>query len=227
MTAGARSKPRLAVLISGTGRNFLAIHQAIVDGRINAEIAVVISNKADAAGLTAARQLNLPTQVLPAEKGESRAEYDVRFAQALETAKPDWIILAGFMRILSAELVNRYIGRMVNIHPSLLPKYQGLNTHRRALQAKDRLHGASVHFVTPELDGGPVIIQGELMVSAQDTEESLADRVMNEIELKIYPQAVAWLTQNCLSLNGAEVVFNGKTLPKPLTLSALGQEFSL
>ncbi|MES0874488.1 phosphoribosylglycinamide formyltransferase [Sinimarinibacterium thermocellulolyticum] len=216
---------RIAVLISGRGRNLQAIAAACADGRIPGAIVGVISSRADAAGLAFARAHGLHAEVLTAQQFGDRAAYDDALARRLDALQPDVIALAGFMRILTPELVARFLGRMVNVHPSLLPRYRGLDTHRRVLDAGETEHGASVHFVTAELDGGPVIIQGQLTVRAQDTPDTLAERVMNEIELRIYPQVVAWLARGELALRGERVILRGVPLARPLTLDALEEAF--
>lgn len=216
---------RIAVLISGRGRNLQAIAAACADGRIDGRITTVISSRADAAGLDFARAHGLETQVLASREWPERAAYDTALAQRLDERQPDLVVLAGFMRILTPGFVEHYRGRLLNVHPSLLPRHRGLDTHRRVLEAGDECHGASVHFVTAELDGGPVIVQGQLTVRAQDTPETLAERVMNDIELKIYPQAVAWLARGELALRDGEVRFRGAPLGAPLTMDALEDGF--
>ena len=156
---------RLVVLISGSGSNLQAIIDACLSGYINAEVAAVISNKADAYGLTRAKHAGIATQVLDHKQFASREEYDVALGQLISDFTPDLVVLAGFMRILTPSLVQKFKGKMLNIHPSLLPKYQGLNTHQRAIDANDAEHGVSVHFVTEELDGGPVVCQARYQSS--------------------------------------------------------------
>lgn len=216
---------RIAVLISGQGRNLQALAEACADGRIDGHIVVVVSSRADAPGLQRARAAGIDAQALPARGFADRQAYDDALAALLERYAPDMVVLAGFMRILTPGFVRRYHGRMLNIHPSLLPKYPGLDTHRRALEAGDAEHGATVHFVTEELDGGPAVIQGKFTVRAEDTVESLAQRVMHDIELKIYPQAVAWLARGELSLSDAGVRLHGRALAAPVGLDALEAGF--
>ncbi|MCL1046062.1 phosphoribosylglycinamide formyltransferase [Shewanella electrodiphila] len=189
---------RVLVLISGNGSNL----QAIIDGcddNVDAEVVGVISNKPDAYGLVRAHHAEINTSCVIARKDERRQQYDSRLQQAIEQYQPDLIVLAGFMRILSDEFVSQYIGQMVNIHPSLLPKYAGLHTHQRALDAKDKEHGASVHFVIPELDAGPVILQAKVPVYEDDTVETLSSRV-HEQEHAIYPLVVKWFSLNRLKM---------------------------
>lgn len=219
------TRPRLVVLVSGQGRNLQAILDGCAAGTIPAEAAAVISNRADAGGLERARRAGVPAITVPHADYADRARFDAALADALERQRPDIIALAGFMRVLGDDFIGRFRGRMLNIHPSLLPKYRGLHTHRRALEAGDREHGASVHFVTEQLDGGPVAIQGRFMVDPQDTEQRLAERVMNEVELRIYPQALAWMARRELRLDGASARFRGRRLEQPLSLDDLEPEF--
>ena len=219
------SKPRLAVLISGQGRNLQAILEAVADGRIPAAAAGVISNRADAAGLARARAMGVATAVVPHTDFAERAAFDAALAGALEALRPDLVALAGFMRVLGDPFIRRFAGRMVNIHPSLLPKYRGLHTHRRVLEAGDAEHGASVHYVTEELDGGPVAIQGRFRVLPQDDERTLAERTMRDIELKIYPQALAWMARGDLRYADGRAWFRGVPLAAPLALADLEPGF--
>lgn len=183
------SSTRVVVLISGHGSNLQALIDATQSGRLPIQLSAVISNRADAFGLERARRTGIPTETVLPEEQPDRDRYDRALAEVIDEYKPDLVVLAGFMRILSAAFVRHYRGRIFNIHPSLLPKYRGLHTHRRALAAGDRLHGASVHFVTEELDGGPVVVQAEVPIEPGDDENVLAFRVQN-VEHIIYPQAV-------------------------------------
>ena len=219
------STPRIAVLISGQGRNLQAILDGIADGRIPAVAAGVVSNRAEAAGLARARAAGVPSTVVPHAEFAERERFDAALGATLERLRPDVIALAGFMRILGDDLIRRFRGRLVNIHPSLLPKYRGLSTHRRVLEAGDAEHGASVHYVTEELDGGPVAIQGRFSVQPQDDEQTLAERAMRDIELKIYPQALAWMARGELLLADGAVRFRGQPLQAPLGLADLEPEF--
>lgn len=209
-------KARLVVLISGTGRNLQSIISATQTGNLNADIAAVISNRPDADGLRRAKEAGIPTEILSHLDYDSREAFDSKLAQLIDQYRPDLVALAGFMRILTPGFVKRYQGRMFNIHPSLLPKYQGLNTHQRALDAGDKEHGASIHYVTPELDGGPVVLQGRIEITTGDTSNELADRVMREIELHIYPRALAWAADGRLRLTHEGVEFDGKLLDAPM-----------
>ncbi|HUR41850.1 MAG TPA: phosphoribosylglycinamide formyltransferase [Verrucomicrobiae bacterium] len=219
------SAPRLAVLISGGGRNLQAILDAVAAGKIPAHVAGVISNRADAHGLQRARDAGVYTAVVPHANFADRAQFDAALAALLQELRPDIVALAGFMRVLGPGFIRAFQGRIVNIHPSLLPKHRGLQTHRRALEARDAQHGASVHFVTEELDGGPVAIQGWFMVRPQDDERTLGERVMNEVELKIFPQALAWMARGELRLADDGLCFRGRPLAAPLSLADLEAEF--
>lgn len=217
-------EPILVVLISGTGRNLQAIIDAIAGGLVNARIAAVISDRADAYGLQRADEAGIATEVLLRKDFASRADHDRALAERIASHAPDLVILAGFMRVLSADCVARFHGRMVNIHPSLLPRYRGLHTHARALEAGEREHGASIHFVTEELDGGPVILQGRVAVRDDDTPETLAARVTNEVELRAYPLVVAWLAAGRVRLGSDGVYVDGRRLERPLQLDDCNEE---
>ena len=219
------SLARLVVLISGQGRNLQAILDAVAARKLPAEAAGVISNRADAAGLERAQAAGVPAVVVPHTQYAERAAFDAALLAAVERFKPDIVAMAGFMRVLGDGVTRALKGRMVNIHPSLLPKYRGLHTHRRALEAGDTVHGASVHYVTEELDGGPVVIQGQFSVRPQDNERVLADRVMQEIEVKIFPQALAWMARGELRYHAGGVQFRGRPLAAPLTLADLEPPF--
>ena len=219
------SAARLVVLISGQGRNLQAILDAVAARKLPAAVAGVISNRADAAGLERARAAGVPALVVPHAQYADRAAFDTALLDAIGQFQPDIVAMAGFMRVLGDGVTRALKGRMVNIHPSLLPKHRGLHTHRRALEAGDAEHGASVHYVTEELDGGPVVIQGQFRLRAQDNEQSLADRVMQEIEVKIYPQALAWMARGELRLQAGAAHFRGRPLAVPLTLADLEPEF--
>lgn len=177
------SKPRLAILISGRGSNMLAVADAVKQNKIAADICLVLSNKEDAPGIAEAAKRGLPTQILERgagiNKGGNRDEYDEQLLNAVDKAQPDLVLLAGFMYIIGEKLVETYYGRMINIHPSLLPKYPGLNTHKRALANSDKLHGLTIHYVTNDLDAGPIIMQKSIEVMAGDNEDSLAARLLS------------------------------------------------
>ncbi|MDX2422650.1 MAG: phosphoribosylglycinamide formyltransferase [Amphritea sp.] len=203
----------IVVLISGSGSNLQAIIDAIASGQIAGRIAAVLSNKAEAFGLERAKTAGIPQIVINHKDYDSREDFDLAMIEAIDTYAPDLIVLAGFMRILTAEFVRHYQGRMLNIHPSLLPKYKGLHTHQRALDAGDAQHGCTVHFVTEELDGGPLAIQAPLNIHATDNADSLQLRV-HRAEHDIYPLAVEWFCADRLSLSvSGAVQLDGTTLP--------------
>jgi phosphoribosylglycinamide formyltransferase-1 len=208
-------KLTLAVLISGRGSNLLAIAQACRLGRLDASIELVLSDRADAAGLAAAAALGLATAVIDRATFTSREAFEAALASAIDRSGAELVLLAGFMRILSAPFAAAYAGRLLNIHPSLLPKYRGLDTHRRVLEAGEREHGASVHFVTGELDGGPVICQGRIAVRADDSPQSLAARVL-AVEHRIYPLAISLIAAGRLRLRGNAILLDGRLLEAPI-----------
>ncbi len=205
-------KKKLVILISGSGSNLQAFIDATQQGRLDADIALVISNKPGVKGLERAEAANLPTAVLEHQTFPDRPAFDHALMALIDRHQPDAIILAGFMRILTAEFVSHYSGKLFNIHPSLLPSYPGLHTHRRALENQDREAGASVHFVVPELDAGPLIIQARVPILPGDNENTLASRVLVQEHI-IYPMAIQWFLENRLRLthNGAEL--DGTVLP--------------
>ena len=172
----------------------------------------MISNRADAPGLQRAKNAGIDTRVLDHTAFEGREAFDAALIEIIDTFNPHLVVLAGFMRILSADFVRHYQGRLLNIHPSLLPKYKGLHTHQRALEAQDREHGCSVHFVTEELDGGPLVVQAVIPVESEDTPSSLAQRVHAQ-EHRIYPLAVRWFAEGRLSLNEQGALLDGQLLP--------------
>jgi len=212
---------RVAVLISGEGTNLQALIDAARAERLGARIVAVVSNRAGARGLERARAACIEALHLPAARGQERAEYDAALAALLAPREPDLIVLAGFMRIFGTAFVELYAGRMLNIHPSLLPKYPGLDTHRRVLEAGDRWHGATVHFVTAELDAGPAIIRYRLPVRPGDTAGSLAQRV-HVGEHIILPRAVSWFAAGRLRLEGGSVMLDGRALPAPVSIDEEG-----
>lgn len=215
----------LVVLISGSGRNLQALIDHCAAGHIPARIAAVVSNKAEAYGLERARRAGIATEVVPHGDYPSREAFDAALAAAIDRHAPDLLAMAGFMRILTPAFTRHYLGRALNIHPSLLPRHPGLKTHAAALAAGDTEHGASVHFVTEALDGGPLVLQGAFTVAAEDSAESLAERVMNEVELKIYPQALAWLARGELQLRGDQPWLRGAPLLQARTLADLEAPF--
>lgn len=211
--------PRLAVLISGGGSNMVAIARACQEGRIPARIVLVLSDVPEAAGLARAREMGLHAvavdrRAMLREGRQDREAFEAAVEREIQASGADCIILAGFMRVLSGRLVGRYLGRMLNIHPSLLPRHKGLDTHARALAAGDREHGASVHFVTPELDGGPLIAQSAVEVLPADTVASLSARV-HAREHILYPMVIQWLTSGRLQWNGGNPTLDGAPLSQP------------
>ncbi|MFZ2163486.1 MAG: phosphoribosylglycinamide formyltransferase [Sideroxyarcus sp.] len=187
---------RIVILISGLGSNM----QALLEANLPCQIVAVISNRDDAQGLEIARNHGIPTAVIPHKNYPDRAAFDAALAATIDSNSADLVVLAGFMRILTDGFVERFRGKLINIHPSLLPAYPGIDTHERALQDGVKIHGCSVHFVTPDLDHGPIIIQAAVPVLRDDTPQSLAARVLCE-EHRIYPQAVRWLCRNQVWLN--------------------------
>jgi phosphoribosylglycinamide formyltransferase-1 len=205
---------RLVVLISGRGSNMLALARACRAGEIAAQLVAVIADRAAAGGLAAAHGLGIATATVDRRSGEGAA-FELELRALLDAQRPDAVALAGFMRVLSGDFVAAYLGRMLNIHPSLLPRYRGLHTHRRVLEAGDAMHGASVHFVTPELDAGPVVLQSRVPVRHGDTEATLAARVLAS-EHVIYPRALGWLAQRRLAWRDGVPWFDGRPLRAPL-----------
>lgn len=192
---------RIVVMISGSGSNLQTIIDQIHRSKDAAQIVCVISNKPDAFGLQRAKEAGIPHVCVDSQSTSGdRAAYDKLLVTTIEEYQPDLIVLAGFMRILSDSFVNQYLGRLINIHPSLLPKYKGLNTHQRAIDNGDTEHGVSVHFVTPELDGGPVILQAKVPIFPEDDAEDIAQRVQVQ-EHQIYPLVVRWFIQDRLIMD--------------------------
>ena len=202
----------VVVLLSGTGSNLQALIDSDDVKASPATLRAVISNRADAPGLQRAKNAGIDTRVLDHTAFEGREAFDAALIEIIDTFNPHLVVLAGFMRILSADFVRHYQGRLLNIHPSLLPKYKGLHTHQRALEAQDREHGCSVHFVTEELDGGPLVVQAVIPVESEDTPSSLAQRVHTQEHL-IYPLAVRWFAEGRLSLNEQGALLDGQLLP--------------
>lgn len=202
----------IVVLISGRGSNMEALLKANFK---NARIAAVISNKADAAGLKIAEKFGVATAVISQKDFKSRDDFDSALAEKIECFSPDLIVLAGFMRILGEGFVRRFENRLINIHPSLLPSFTGLNTHKRAIEAGVKIHGCSVHFVTAALDCGPIIIQAAVPVLDGDSPDTLAARVLKE-EHRILPQAVQWFLEERLKIKGLRVTIAGDSAEKAL-----------
>lgn len=189
------NKTRLVILISGRGSNMRSIIEAIDAQQIDATVSAVISNRPDAAGLDYAKAQSIATAVVDHKAFSDRESFDKALAERIDDYKPDFVILAGFMRILTSGFVEHYRNKLINIHPSLLPKFKGLNTHQRAIDAGEKEHGASVHFVTAELDDGPVIMQAKVNILADDSAESLAARVLEQ-EHQLYPAAIQKLVNS-------------------------------
>ncbi len=202
---------KLVVLLSGNGSNLQAFIDAIANKTLHAEIVAVISNKADAYGLERANKAGINILALSHNDFPDRLSFDKALAKLIDNVNPDLIILAGFMRILSEQFVNHFIGKLINIHPSLLPKYPGLHTHQRAIAAGDEKHGASVHYVIPELDAGPVIIQGVIETLGEKSADKLATKLL-KIEHEIYPLAVTWIAENRVRLTNGIVYLNEQPL---------------
>ena len=202
----------VVVLISGSGSNLQALIDSVAHDGNPARIAAVICNRAGAYGLERAKQAGIATSLLDHKQFDGREAFDAALIQAIDAHQPDLVVLAGFMRILTPGFVQHYSGRLLNIHPSLLPKHKGLHTHQRAIEAGDSEHGCSVHFVTEELDGGPLVVQAVLPVMADDTAESLARRVHQQ-EHQIYPLAVRWFAEGRLRLGAQGAMLDGQPLP--------------
>jgi len=215
----SRSGFSAAVLISGNGSNLQAFIDAVTARELDIELAVVISNKANAYGLSRANKAGVAAMTVPSIDYQNRADFEVALARAVDSYEPDIIVLAGFMRILTPSFVSRYAGRIINIHPSLLPKYPGLHTHQRVLDAGERWHGCTVHYVSGELDGGPAIIQGRVPVLDHDDEDQLAARVL-EVEHRIFPRALALIANGRIRLEDAEVWYDGQKLLEPIQLTS-------
>jgi phosphoribosylglycinamide formyltransferase-1 len=211
MNQGGR--PGIVVLISGRGSNLQALIEAVRAGELPGEIRAVISNNPGAPGLARAQQAGIPTHVINHRDFSSRDAFDRALMQCIDRYQPKVVVLAGFLRILGPAFIDHYAGRLLNIHPSLLPAFPGLDTHARALQSGERVHGASVHFVTHEMDSGPVIIQAAVPVLPDDTPDTLAERVLKE-EHRIYPLAVRWFLEDRLSVAGTRVLLDGQERPE-------------
>ena len=202
---------RVVVLISGGGSNLQAIIDQKEAGILNIEICAVVSNRDNVGGIERAEKHGIPVIVIEHGMFPSREAFDQRLMMVVDSQSPDIVVLAGFMRILTPEFTQHYAGKLLNIHPSLLPKYQGLHTHKRALEAGDREHGVTVHFVTAELDGGPAIIQARVPIMDGDNETILAERVLKE-EHQIYPTAIGWLADNRLLMRDGKAWLDGEVI---------------
>ena len=205
----------IVVLISGSGSNLQSIIDAVASAQIKARIGAVISNNAQAYGLERARQHNISHHLVEHKLFANREEFEHKLQQVIDQHQPDLIVLAGFMRILTAPFVEHYTGKMLNIHPSLLPDYKGINTHQRVLEQGAKIHGVSVHFVTPELDGGPIIAQARVAVYPDDSVAVLAKRVLIQ-EHRLYPIVIQWFVEKRLMLVEGKVQFDNARLPKAI-----------
>lgn len=203
----------IVVLISGRGSNLKSIIDAVQRNEIPEQISCVISNRESAGGLDIAKQVGIPTEVINDREYPSRETFDAELVRTIDKYQPRLVVLAGFMRILGDDFVNHYLGRLINIHPALLPDYPGLNTHERALKDGAKQHGATVHFVTPEVDSGPIIIQRAVPVLPGDTPETLAARVLEQ-EHVIYPTAIRWFVENRLTIQNDDVLLDGHKSPE-------------
>ena len=216
MTAPA--KMRVVVLISGRGSNLQALIDQAANGTLPITIAAVISNVRGVYGLERARQAGIPTLELDHKPYAERAAFEAALIKLIDAQQPQLVVLAGFMRILTPAFTAHYHGRLLNIHPSLLPKFRGLHTHERAISAGETEHGASIHFVTAELDGGPLIAQARVPVLPNDDAETLAARVLIA-EHRLYPQVIHWFAQGRLKLQGTQILFDDIALQSPLQLT--------
>lgn len=211
----------IVILLSGRGSNMAVIARAAAAGDLPVMVRAVVSDQPTAAGLGLATTLGLHTEVLAPTGFGTRADYDRRLAELVAAHRPGLVVLAGFMRILSPVFIHAFAERIMNVHPSLLPRHRGLHTHRRVLAAGETIHGASVHFVTEELDGGPVIVRACIDVLADDTEASLSGRVQTQ-EHRIYPQAIDWFARGRLELRHGSIWMDGAQLAEPITIDARG-----
>lgn len=209
-----KSGLNIVVLISGSGSNLQAIIDAIAAQQLQANIQAVISNRPDVKGLQRAQAVNIPALTVDHKAFSSRETFDQKLMQTIDQYQPDLVILAGFMRILTDELVEHYEGRMLNIHPSLLPEFKGLNTHQRALEAGVKQHGVSVHYVSNELDGGPLVLQAVIDVTKNDTAESLQQRIHQQEHI-IYPMAIEWIAQKRLEMIDRQIYLDKQALDTP------------
>lgn len=216
-TDSGDGKARLAILISGRGSNMQSLVAACDSGQLAAKVCLVASNNPEAEGLPYAAGRGIKTISLDHRQFASRTDFETQLAKSIDDSGAEYVLLAGFMRILGESFVSRYQGRMLNIHPSLLPAYPGLDTHARAIANGDTEAGASVHFVTPELDGGPVMIQARVRIEPDDSSGKLAQRVL-EAEHRMYPIAVAWLVEGLVSLQNGQCHWQGEAMPSPRLL---------
>lgn len=211
-------RQRLVVLISGRGSNLVALIEALCHPHFaQADIVGVVSDQTKAAGLQKAQKAGIHTSIVPRDEFSTKETFETELSRVIQSYHPDWVILAGFMRVLSSEFLSPFLGRMINIHPSLLPKYRGLHTHERVLEAKDSHHGASIHFVTPTLDGGPVISQARMSVAPSKDPDDLAARLL-PLEHQLMVATVALLIGCEVKCDDDSIFINGQALEKPLVL---------
>lgn len=215
VSAGVSARASAAIFVSGGGTNLQAFIDEVRAGRLDLDLAVVVSNKPNVEALERARRAGIPAECVPNSDFAERTQFDEALATTVDRYRPDLLILAGFMRILTTAFVRRYEGRILNVHPSLLPRFPGLNTHQSVIDAGDRSHGSTVHFVTDELDAGPAVMQGRIPVLPDDTAESLAQRVQ-AIEHKIYPAAAALFAAGRLASRNGGAWLDGQRLDQPL-----------
>ena len=208
MSTGQKPTLRIVVLISGSGSNLQSLIDACINNKIKAQITAVISNKPNVKGVERATAANIPALIIDHRDFSSRQEFDLHLLEAIKSFEPDLVVLAGFMRILTPDFVNQFEGKLLNIHPSLLPAYLGLDTHQRAIAAGDSKAGATVHFVTPELDGGPPILQAEVAIMPADSAQDLAERVL-KMEHEIYPTVVQWFCDGRLTAENGKAFLDG------------------
>ncbi|MEE8119187.1 MAG: phosphoribosylglycinamide formyltransferase [Gammaproteobacteria bacterium] len=218
MTQKCSEPLRMVVLISGRGSNLKAFIENIANGSLQVKLVGVISNRHDAAGLEFSHTARIPVEVVDHSVVRDRSEFDRLLLKALEKFRPDLIVLAGFMHVLDDGLVNKYSGKILNVHPSLLPLYRGLDTYRRALEAGDSYHGTSIHFVTCELDGGPVVLQVRIAIGSNDNESSLASRIQ-ACEHIVYSMAVNWFAEGRLKYTDEQAILDGKPLLEPVIMN--------
>ena len=222
----AMHRKRVAVLISGRGSNMAALIEAAKDKSYPAEIALVVSNRPDAGGLLVARADAVATEIVDhANFGKDRAAFERALQAVLEKHRIEIVCLAGFMRLLTDGFVNQWQGRLLNIHPALLPAFKGLDTHKRALEAGAKVHGATVHFVVPEMDSGPIIVQAAVNVRPDDTEEMLAARVI-KVEHKIYPLALKLLAEGRIRVENGRCLIDGMPVPDVSSACSIGLNFT-
>ena len=207
------TKKRIAILISGRGSNMLALAQAMKEGKINGEVCTVLSNKGDAQGIVTAKELGLPARALDKKSFPSRQDYEKELMKELQASQPDLVVLAGFLHILGEEIISRYYGKMINIHPSLLPKYPGLHTHDKVIEAKEKFHGLSIHYTNNDLDAGPMILQKAIEILPHDSADSLAERLL-PFEHSCLVKVISWAASDRLQLTAEDrVQLDDKVIP--------------